>query len=144
LKLINHNAPVVVRKRIIIEKQKDKVWEVLTDIYNWPEWQTDIWKVYITNVVNKDNSFVWLNGFSLIKSYIHTSDKPNLLGWSNESLGIYAIHNWKLFELNGKTEVIVEKSMDGFFAQYFTEFFQKKIAKTLENWLVFLKTECEK
>jgi len=42
MKSINKNAPVKCSNTITINASSKKVWDVLTNINNWDNWQTDI------------------------------------------------------------------------------------------------------
>lgn len=41
---INDNAPVKIEKRIEIEVPLEVVWEILTDINKWSEWNPNVKK----------------------------------------------------------------------------------------------------
>ena len=45
MKQINSEAPIKVRKEIIINANNQKVWQVLTNINGWISWNTEVGKL---------------------------------------------------------------------------------------------------
>lgn len=80
----------------------------------------------------------------ILTSTIHTVESFEYFGWRGKAFGAYAIHNWKLTKLNGKTEVYVAESMEGFLIRLFRGFMKNTLDKSLENWLIYLKKEAVK
>ena len=135
MKNINHNAPVKCSLKVIINATSVDVWNVLTDIDKWPSWQTEIKKTRLIGELNPESTFSWKMGGISINSKLHTVQPYSLFGWSGKSLGIYAIHNWKITELNKQVEVVVEESMEGFLVLLFKKMFNKSLEKSLRKWL---------
>lgn len=144
MKQINTNAPVKCSKTILINASPEKVWSVLTNINNWANWQPEISKVQLFGELKPESSFNWKTGGAIIHSTLHTVDLNKNFGWTGKTFGMYAIHNWTLTEVNGQTKVTVDESMEGFFAKLFKKSFNKNLEKGMQNWLEFLKKECEK
>jgi uncharacterized protein YndB with AHSA1/START domain len=141
---INTKAPVQCSKSIIINAGPEIVWSILTGINQWPDWQNDISSSRLNGKLEAGTSFDWKSGGLSIHSVLHTVNPEKKIGWSGKSLGIFAIHNWTLINIDGKTEVHVEESMEGWPARLF----KKPLNKTLDNgmqvWLDLLKKESEK
>lgn len=144
MKNINSNAPVKCSKSIIINADSAKVWSILTHIDNWATWQTDITRPKLNGKLQPDTTFDWKTGGAEIHSTLHTVIQHRYFGWTGKTFGIYAIHNWKLTETNGQTQVSVEESMEGFFARLLKKTFNKNLEKGMQNWLYLLKLESEK
>ena len=144
MKPINKNAPVKCSKTILINASPEKVWAVLTNINNWPNWNNDISKAQLTGNIQPKSTFKWHSGGANIHSTLHTVDKYRHLGWTGKAMGTFAIHNWTLTEINGQTEVSVDESMEGFLAKLFKKAFNKTMAIGMQKWLEVLKKECEK
>lgn len=143
MKSINKSAPVKAEKSIIINADIQKVWKTLTDINNWSDWNHDIPLSKLNGEIKIGQTFDWHTGRSKIHSEIHTYN-PNIeFGWTGKVLGISAIHNWKLSEIENTTKVIVEESMEGFLTQLFRKSIQKNLDNGMEKWLELLKNECE-
>lgn len=144
MKSINLNAPVKCSKTITINASSEKVWAIMTDINHWANWQTDIRKPKLNGDLKPNTSFDWKTGGAKIHSTLHTIEPFKNFGWTGKTLGMFAIHNWTLTETNGQTNVFVEESMEGFFAQLFKKSFNQNLEKGMQNWLDLLKQACEK
>ena len=144
MKNINYSAPVKCSKTILINASSTEVWEVITNIDNWANWQTEISKSKLNGSLEPHSSFDWKTGGVKIHSTLHTVEPFNKFGWTGKSLGMTAIHNWALTDIKGQTEVLVEESMEGLLARLFKKPLNKKLEKGVEHWLEFLKIECEK
>jgi hypothetical protein len=116
----------------------------MTDIDKWRDWQTDISKAKLNGTLQPETTFDWRTGGASIHSILHTVEENRRIGWTGDSLGTRAIHNWTLDEVNGSTQVFVEESMEGLLMRLFKGAFNKNLEKGMMNWLVLLKTECEK
>lgn len=144
MKSINNNAPVTCSKTITVNAHREKVWTVLTNIDNWASWQTDIAKSKLNGELTPTTTFDWKTGGAKIHSTLHTVEPFKNFGWTGKTFGMYAIHNWTLTEVNGKTKVSVDESMEGFLAKLLKTSFNKNLEKGMQNWLDLLKKECEK
>lgn len=144
MKNINENAPVKCSKKITINANSKRVWEVLTNINNWAAWQQDISQPKMNGPLKPNATFTWKTGGAKITSTLHTVLANQKFGWTGKTFGMYAIHNWTLAEENGITVVSVDESMEGFLAGLFKKSFNKNLAKGMEHWLELLKAACEK
>jgi len=144
LKSINNNAPVKCSKTITINASSKKVWDVLTNINNWDNWQTDISKPKLNGELKPNSTFDWKSGGTKIHSTLHTVDPYKQIGWTGKTFGMFAIHNWTIIEKDGETEISIEESLEGFFAKLLKNTFNKNLEIGMQNWLDLLKLECEK
>ena len=140
---IDNYAPVKCIKNIAIRADIALVWETLTEIDKWKEWQTDISNSTLNGELKPEVTFDWKIGGTKIHSTLHTVKPNNYLGWTGKTMGIYAIHNWILWVEDGKTIVQAEESMEGFLASLFKNIFNKNIEIGMEKWLELLKKKCE-
>ena len=140
---INHKAPVKCSKSISINASCEEVWKILTDINLWANWQTDISNPKINGELKPETTFTWITGGAKIHSTLHTVAPYKDFGWTGKTFGLLAIHNWTLSEINGKIEVSVAESMEGFLTKIFKKTFQKNLEKGMQNWLDLLKVTCE-
>ena len=141
---INNNAPVKCSKTITINSNNEKVWEILTAIDNWANWQTDIKNSKLNGELKRTTTFKWKSGGANILSTLQTVEQNKKLGWTGKSLGILAIHTWTFTEQNGKTILTVDESMEGFLAGLLKKTLNKKLEIGMQKWLDLLKQECEK
>lgn len=144
MKSINNNAPVKCSKTITIKADSEKVWKVMVNINHWADWQTLINYAKLQGELKPNTTFNWKTGGAKIHSTLHTVEPFSQFGWTGKTFGMFAIHNWKLTEKDGKTEVVVEESMEGFLAGVFNNFFNKNLENGMQTWLDLLKKECEK
>lgn len=139
----NPNAPVRCSKTISINATVEKTWAILTNINLWSNWQADISYAKLDSLLSPNTSFVWKSNGVKIHSTLHTIEQNKRFGWSGNSLGLHAIHNWILKDNNEHTEVTVEETMEGFLARLFNKSLNKSLEKGMQRWLSFLKKECE-
>ncbi len=144
MRSINKSAPVKCSKKITIGADNKKVWGVLTNIDNWATWQKDISRPKLNGALKPETTFDWKSGGIKIHSTLHTVKPFSHFGWTGETFGMFAIHNWTLTDMGGKTMVEVEESMEGFIARLFRNSFNKNLENGMQKWLELLKQECEK
>ncbi len=140
---INSNAPVTCHKSIVINATTLEVWDVLTNINNWASWQTAIKTPRINGPLEAGTTFTWKTGGIKINSTLHTVEPYTNFGWTGKSIGVKAIHNWKITELNRQTEISVSESMEGFLAKLLKKTFATSLDKNMSDWLMHLKKTCE-
>lgn len=140
---INAKAPVNAGQRIKIYAPATKVWSILTDINNWPDWQSSVEKAHLATPLQEGTGFTWNVGGVTLKSTIHTCEPFHAFGWSGKTIGIYTIHNWLLESEKDGTTVSVEESIEGFFTFLFKNKFQKNLETGISKNLQELKTISE-
>ena len=143
MKEINQNAPVKCNKSVLINATSVEVWKVLTEIDRWPLWQKEIKSAKLEGPLKAASKFLWKSGGMNIHSEIHTADPYTFFGWTGKALGLSAIHNWRIVDLQSQTEVHMEESMDGMLASLFKKRLNKQLDKNSVKWLVHLQKECE-
>lgn len=144
MRSINNHAPVKCSKTITILADSKKVWSVLTNIGQWASWQTDISNPTLNGELKPGTTFDWKTGGAKIHSTLHTVEPYHHFGWTGKTFGLFAIHNWILTEMDGKTKVEVDESMEGLLARLFKKSFNNNLEKGMQKWLDLLKQECEK
>ena len=144
MKSINNNAPVQCSKSININANAARVWEIMTNINNWANWQTEISGPRLNGALQPNATFTWKTGGAKIVSTLHTVQPNKQFGWTGKTFGMLAIHNWTITEKNGQTIVSVEESMEGLLASLLKKSFNKTLEKGMQNWLELLKKESEK
>ncbi|MDC6350061.1 SRPBCC family protein [Zeaxanthinibacter sp. PT1] len=141
---INQEAPVVQKNEITINAAPEKVWQVLTKIENWDEWNERIKKPKLQGNLQVGSIFTWKTNGSKIHSKIHSITPSKNFGWEGKTFGASAIHNWYLSPTENGTKVRVEESMEG----WVINLMKKKMNQILRGdmcfWLEQLKQESEK
>ena len=127
----------------MINAAPEHVWQVLTGINEWRNWQKEINKAILNGQLIPGATFDWKTGGAKIHSTLHTVQPFSQFGWTGKTFGMLAIHNWTLKEFSGQTEVIVDESMEGLLAGIFKKSFNKNLDKGMTHWLEMLKNQCE-
>lgn len=140
---INSEAPVKSEYMLEIDAPVDIVWQILTDIDNWPVWQKSVTQATIAGKAEEGARFDWKAGGLSFKSRIHTMKPMAMLGWTGTTLGASAVHNWKFEDHIGKTKVTVEESLQGVFPRLFRKYFQANLDAGVKLNLEELKTAAE-
>ncbi len=143
MKAINENAPIVCRKNIIILAKPEKIWQILTNIDEWPQWYKGISATKVNGPIQKGTSFTWKSGKFKINSILHTVEPFYYFGWTGKALGTTAIHNWILKSTLDGTEVSTLESMEGWVSRLMKGKLQKTLDISLTEWLTALKDRCE-
>ena len=140
---IDTNAPIFARKEIIIEAPIETVWNFQTGIDRWSEWQPDVTSVKLDGDLKAGTIFRWkAKGLSIV-STLHTVEPNRRIGWTGNSLGMSAIHNWT-FEAQGNvTRVVTEESLNGWLTRLMVFFDPRFLEKSLEASLQILKNRSE-
>lgn len=139
---IQEDAPVKASSEITIHAAPEKVWHLLTDIDNWPKWQSTISSAHINGAVEPGTRFSWTNGGAKIESRIAVVDPGMELVWTATAYKARAIHIWQLQPLpDGGTMVKTSESMNGFLLRVF--YSSKDLAKSHKVWLEALKRKAE-
>lgn len=140
---INEKAPVKAKESIQIEATPQIVWKILSDINNWDKWNSDIKYAKINGDLIAGTTLNWNSGGTKLKSTLHTVTPLKEIGWSGRAFGSFAIHNFTLTNVNGKTDILIEESMDGFLMRFFRGYMQNTLEDGLNNWLSQLKEAAE-
>jgi uncharacterized protein YndB with AHSA1/START domain len=137
------NAPLYGKKSIVIDASPEKVWNLQSDINNWSKWQPDVPSATLQGKLEPGTTFRWKGGGLNITSKLHTVDKPTRIGWTGDSIGMHAVHNWTLEPVEGGTRVTTEESITGWLARVLKLFDPNFMSKSLEKSLQTLKTQTE-
>ena len=140
---INAKAPVNAKQRIKIYAPAIKIWSILTEINNWPDWQSSVKKALLEAPLQEGSGFIWSAGGVTLKSKIHTCEPFHAFGWTGKTIGVFAIHNWFFESEKDGTTVSVEESLEGFFPFIFKNKFQKSLEHSMSKNLQALKTASE-
>lgn len=141
---IDSKAPVNHSDSIIINAPVERVWQIMSNIEKWPEWNPEIKWAKLNGKLAPGATFAWKAGPGKIRSTIEVVDTNKFLAWSGRTMGISAIHVWKMEADNGKTILTTEESWDGLLARIFKVQSKKTLEKAISSGLMLLKNEAEK
>lgn len=92
----DQKAPVYGTGEVEVAADPETVWSVLADIQGWPSWNPDITAVTVRGPVQPGTTFSWKSGPGTITSTFQLVDRPTELAWTGKTLGIPAIHVYRL------------------------------------------------
>jgi hypothetical protein len=140
--LIQESAPVKAAAEIIIAAPASKVWNLLTDIKDWPKWQPDISKSSIQSDPALGSQFSWSSGGMDIRSTVRLLDPQKAICWTGRVWHIHAIHCWTLSALpDGRILVKTRESMDGWLLSRF--YSSQELLQSDQLWMARLKQAAE-
>lgn len=140
---IEQNAPVYFSKSIEIDAKPEIIWQLISDIENWPSWNEDIKSATLNGELTVGTRFKWKSGPGTITSTLEAVDRPYLITWSGKLFGIKAVHVWRIKAVNDISIVTTEESWSGLFARLFKKSSNKTLIKAINTGLNQLKTAAE-
>ena len=117
---VDRNAPVIAHSEAEIAADPATVWEVLTSVDAWPNWNPDVKSASISGDFAPSARFQWKAGPSTIKSTVQEVAAPERAAWTGKTLGIRAIHVHRLEAHDGSTTVHSDESWDGLLPKLLT------------------------
>ena len=141
---VNSAAPAIATGDIEIQAKPETVWDVLADIDNWPSWNPDVKEAKLTGGLKVGSSFRWKAGPGTITSSLEQVDRPREIGWSGRTMGIIAVHVYRLEPRAEGTRVHTEESFDGLIARLLKAPTRRTLQKGINGGLASLKAEAER
>jgi uncharacterized protein YndB with AHSA1/START domain len=141
---INQHAAAVARAEIEVAAPPEIVWAVLADIDSWPSWNPEVKSASLDGPLTKGTQFRWKAGPGTITSTIQIVEPPRLIAWTGKTVGIAAIHVYRLEPRGDATIVASEESWDGLVVKLLRRPLAKTLQKTTDSGLRHLKTEAER
>jgi len=136
---VDSSAGCFSKEEIIINSPVENVFKILSDINNWPAWQSDVTKDKLNGPIEPGVTFKWKAGGLKINSELHTVNPYSEIGWTGRIWWIKAVHNWSLSNDANGTKVIVEESLKGFGSSIM----QKSLIEGMRKNLLELKNKAE-
>jgi uncharacterized protein YndB with AHSA1/START domain len=140
---VNEKAPVLAKAEIEIDAAPETVWNIMADIEAWPRWNHDVKEARLQGEFKPGTQFLWKAGPGKITSLLQEVDPPHILAWTGKTMGINAIHVWKIELIDGKTIVQTEESWEGLLSRAMHGRLQKMLEESLNSGLKYLKAEAE-
>jgi uncharacterized protein YndB with AHSA1/START domain len=141
---INESAPVASSAEIEVAADPELVWEVLTAIDDWPSWNPDIASASLEGELAEGSRFQWKAGPGSITSIIQQVERSRLIAWTGKTLGLQAIHLYRLEPRGSGTHVFSGESWEGLVARVFRGRMQRTLERAMEAGLLHLKAEAER
>jgi uncharacterized protein YndB with AHSA1/START domain len=126
---VDNDAPVKGSVEIEIDADPETVWELLTTIDDWPNWNPDVRSASLEGPLDEGSQFRWKVGAPTITATLETVDRPRRFAWRARAMGIHTVHVYRLETLGAKTIVTSEESWDGLPCY----FFRRKMQRTMDG-----------
>jgi hypothetical protein len=110
---IDTSAPAVARGEIEVAASPETIWDILTDIWEWPSWNPDVKSASLEGPLAKGTKVRWKPGPGTITSTLRSVEPPHLIAWTGTTFGIKAKHVYRLERRDDATIVKSEESWDG-------------------------------
>jgi hypothetical protein len=141
---VDRSAPAVASGSIEIEAPPEVVWDVLTNIEAWPSWNPEVRTATVDGELRPYATFRWKAGPGTITSTIQELDPPNRITWRGSTVGIRAIHVYRLEAGPSGTSVVSEESWAGLPVRLLRGFLGRQLQKSTDAGLQHLKREAER
>ncbi len=141
---VNRRAPVIGEAEAHIDASAGTVWRVLSEIGRWPEWNSSISRMRLDGPVEVGTSFYWSSGATKIASRLEEIEPPRRIAWSGKTMGIRAVHVYRLEEEGSGTRILTEESFEGLAAWVLRRTLKRTLDKDLADGLAALKAEAER
>ena len=132
---INHKAPVYNQKCISVSAGVDQVWSTLIDVNNWPRWNPDIHAARINGEFKVGTSIVSRVKKFLLRAWVQNVREKRSMVLSGEVMGLRIVQRWEIQELEGRTLINTEESVDGPLAHLAKKSVKRSQAQLLDHWL---------
>jgi hypothetical protein len=141
---VNNRAPVVASSQITIKAEPTVLWALLCDVDRWPTWNSAVKVARMAGPLAEGTSFRWKASSLTISSVIREVKPPSTLGWSGQTLGIPALHEYEIDPGPHGTVVRSTESWDGLLASLFPQAMKRKLQLSLDFGLECLRAEAER
>jgi hypothetical protein len=139
---IDSQAPIVAAYEIEVNAPVERVWEVLSNLEEWPSVHQEVSHVQNDEGVVPGAQFTWRNGRTTLSSRFAVVDQHHELTWTGTSMGAKAVHRHVLSEAHDEhTRLATEESMAGSLVALF--FSSAKLEASLEQWLRAISAAAE-
>lgn len=140
---VDRSAPAAASGSIGIEAAPEVVWDVLTNIEAWPSWNPGVRTAVLDGQLVPGATFRWKAGPGTITSMIQELDPPNRITWRGSTVGIKALHVYRIEASTSGTSVVSEEWWAGLPVRLLRGLLRKQLQKSTDAWLRHLKREAE-
>lgn len=137
---INENASIRDRQSAIVNAPIEKVWDLLVNVNDWPDWNPEI-KSAKCDKVEPGAEFEWTVRHTHLHSKFKVVDEPTLLTWVGKGKLTKMIFVWSFEASDEQTIITVEQSVEGIVLPLFNN--HSKLHDILIDWLEALKAKLE-
>lgn len=140
---INRSARVTGSYATTIDAEIHDVWSTLTDLANWPAWNTAVGRIVLDGPVAVGTRFRWTVGGLPVQSRIMHLQPEREIGWTGTMPGVSARHVWRLTPGDHGTELTTEESFEGTLPWLLPGRMRATLANALRQGVRDLQFRCE-
>ena len=141
---VDRSAPAVAEAELQVGAPPEVVWDVMADVDRWPEWNPDVKEAMLEGALAPGSTFRWKAGPGTITSTLREVEPPTAIGWSGRTMGISALHVWRLEPRGEGTLVRTEESWNGLPVRVLRGRMQRTLQQAVDAGLRALKAEAER
>lgn len=141
---IDRSAPASASGTIQIAAPPETVWDVLSDLPTWPEWNGDVRSMTVAGPIQPGTEFRWKSGPSSLVSRMRVVDRPNEIAWTGTTMGIHAIHVFHFAPMEGGTLARSDESFTGLIPSVLKSYSRRTLQRGIDTILRALKVEAER
>jgi hypothetical protein len=110
---VDRDAPVVVSDEILVHAPVEVVWDLQTDVSDWPAWRTGIESAELVGRFEVGATFHWATGGLESASTIEQARRHRRAAWGGPASGIMGMRVWEFTPEAGGTRVATVESWAG-------------------------------
>lgn len=136
-----------VHNEIEIAAAPEKVWAILIEAAEWPDWYKGAQDVIISesdsSFLQQNSVFTWKTMGLNFKSTIKEFEQASRLSWESKKKSIQGYHAWVIIPTATGCRVITDESQNGWLTFFEKTFQGKKLKRLHDVWLRELKKRSE-
>jgi uncharacterized protein YndB with AHSA1/START domain len=140
---IDQHAPITASGSVDVSASPGEVWALLADIAQWPTWNPDVREARLDGELQPGSRFVWSSGPGRIRSVLRSVVQARELGWTGSTMGVRAVHVWRIEPTPRGSRVTTEESWSGWTIRFMHRRMEKVLREAVFHGLHNLKTEVE-
>jgi uncharacterized protein YndB with AHSA1/START domain len=140
---IDRNAPISASGSVEIAASPLDVWEILADIASWPSWNPDVREARLDGELAIGTAFMWRAGPGTITSVLRSVEPGREIGWTGKTMGIDAVHVWRIQSTPGGSRLTAEESWSGWPTRLMRTRMERTLREAVLSGLYNLKAEAE-
>lgn len=140
---IDKNAPAIATGVIDIAATPQAAWSLVSSINDWPLWNPAVKSAELQGELAAGTQFKWKAGPGSITSTLESVDEPREIGWSGRTMGIRALHVYRIEPTDAGCRVHTEESWSGIPVRLLRGRMQKMLQEAIDAGLQHLKTVAE-
>ncbi len=140
---IDQSAPIIASGEVDVSASPLEVWAVLSDVGRWPTWNADVREAHLEGPLEAGTRFSWRAGPGTITSVLRSVETGRELGWTGRTMGVRAVHVWRIELAPSGSRVVTEESWSGWPARLLRKRMERTLNEAVDTGLRNLKTELE-